>query len=357
VADSSLRIDVLTGRQVIVAPQRSQRPGTSISDPTLFDPVHGNPFLEGNEQTTPGEHLALRHTESAANKPGWLVRVVPNQFPAVVANQQTPESTNSGLLSHLAVFGIHDVVLESPRPHRRLADVSAAETARILLAWQRRVRRLEENTAVNSITVFRNEGFSAGASLPHIHSQMIALNTVPPQMAKRLQQSADHRHLTGNSLLHDLCNAELADGQRIVSANADCLTMCPYAGRVSWQVRIAPLKSAATSFSRCPESIMLHIAGMLHASAVAIDDCAGPLAMNVLLVQPPPERSGDGWFLDLMPRPARMAGFELATDVDIVTVAPESAAVSLRNTFLYDEPLPADVIPPGYRWSDESAIS
>jgi UDPglucose--hexose-1-phosphate uridylyltransferase len=357
VADSSLRIDILTGRQVIVAPQRSQRPGASIGDPTLVDSVHRNPFAEGNEQNTPEEHLALRQVETAANASGWLVRVVPNQFPAVVANQQNPERTDSRLCSNLAVSGIHDIVIESPRPHHRLVELSSAETARILLGWLRRVRRLEENAATKSITVFRNEGFSAGASLPHIHSQIIALNTIPPQAVARFRQSAEHRRQTGSSLLHDLYDAELSDGNRIISANADCVTMCPYAGRVSWQVRIAPRKSVATSFSSCPESVMLQIAGMLHASAVAIDNCAGPLAMNLLLVQPSSEQSDDGWFLDLMPRPARMAGFELATDVDIVTVSPEAAAESLRNVFQADEPLQADVVPPGYHWCDKSATS
>ena len=355
--DSSLRIDVLTGRQVIVAPHRNQRPDASIGDPTLFHPVHGNPFLEGNEHTTPGEHLALRQVKTASNEPSWLVRVVPNQFPAVVANQKNPELTDYDLLSNLAVSGIHDVVIESPKPHRRLVELSAAETARILLAWQHRVRRLEENKAIKSIALFRNEGFSAGASLPHVHSQIIALNTVPPQTTARLQQSADYRRRTGSSLLYDLCDSELSDGNRIVSSNADCLTMCPYAGRVSWQVRIVPVKSVATSFSSCPESVILQVAGMLHASAVAVDDCAGSLAINVLLVQPLAEQSADGWFLDLMPRPARMAGFELATDVDIVTVAPETAAEALRNTFRYDEPLEADVVPPGFHWSDKSAAS
>ncbi len=356
-ADSSLRIDVLTGRQVIVAPQRSQRPDASIGDPTLVDTAYVNPFVEGNEQNTPAEHLALREVGTSANASGWLVRVVPNQFPVVVANQQNPELTDFRLLSNLAVSGIHDVVIESPRPYHRLVELSSAETARILLGWLRRVRSLEEKAATKSITVFRNEGFSAGASLPHIHSQIIALNIVPPQAAVRLQQSAEHRRQTGSSLLYDLCDAELFDGNRIIWANSDCVTMCPYAGRVSWQVRIAPMKSVATPFSSCPESVIFQIAGMLHASAVAIDNCAGPLAMNVLLVQPPSEQSDDGWFLDLMPRPARIAGFELATDVDIVTVSPEAAAKSLRNVFQTDEPLQADVVPPGYHWSGESATS
>jgi len=355
VAESSLRIDVLTGRYVIVASHRNDRPGAATDDPPLSEPPDGNPFLEGNEHKTPGERLALRRTETSPNSPGWLVRIVPNQFPVVNEETPKPSATSTGLTSNIAINGVHDVVIESPVAHRRLAELSAAEIARILLAWQRRVRDLQQQENIKSITVFRNEGFSAGASLPHVHSQMISLNTIPPQTDIRLQNSDRHRQETGRSLLSDLFDTELAQEQRIVSADDDCLVMCPYAGRVSWQVRIVPRKTAFHSFADCSESALIRIAANLHAAAMAVDHCAGPMPMNVLLVQPPVAQSADGWFLELMPRSARMAGYELATDVDIVTVAPESTARLLRNAFEKTIPLRHHVVPPSYDWLDASS--
>ncbi|MEO2036841.1 MAG: DUF4921 family protein [Planctomycetaceae bacterium] len=349
-ADSSLRIDVLTGRQVIVAPHRGLRPGARNVDPILADPSRGNPFLHGKESETPGEKLALRRTDTRPNELGWLVRVVPNQYPVVFTDEDISTPTGNGLLRTMPVFGIHEVVIESPTPHRRLSELSAAETARVLLAWQLRVRDLERRPGIQSITVFRNEGFSAGASLPHVHSQILALNTISPQTTVRVQRSISHRRKFGTSLLNDLCKEELTAGRRIVSAESGCLVMCPFAGRVSWQVRIVPQRSARESFSRCSESDLINIAGVLHAATTAIDECAGKMAVNVLLVQPPVSDESDSWFLELMPRSARMAGYELATDVDIVAVAPESAADLLRAAFRHAAPRPTDVVPFGYEW-------
>ena len=328
---ASLRVDVLTGRQVLIAPHRSQRPGAESVDPVLVLPPNGNPFLQGCEDQTPDERLALRRTDSRPNESGWLVRVVPNQFPAVFTDKQTPTAGNDGLLSRIPVSGVHEVVVESPMPRRRLSELTAAETARVLLAWQHRVRDLEQQSGIEAITVFRNEGFNAGASLPHVHSQILTLNTTPPQTASRLNRSGRHRSHFRHSLLHDLCEAEVADGTRIVAADSSCLVICPYAGRVSWQVRIVPRQSVFDSFSSCSGAELNSIAGNLHAAVTAIDECAGRMAMSILLVQPPVSNQTDGWFLNLMPRSTRTAGYELATDIDIVTVAPESAAKLLRK--------------------------
>jgi len=89
----------------------------------------------------------------------------------------------------------------------------------------------------------------------------------------------------------------------------------------------------------------------LHAAAHAIERCAGPLSMNVVLILPPAVEAGSGWFLDLIPRSSRFAGFELATDVDIVTVAPENAAVKIRHAFNIDQVTGQQIVPQHYEWS------
>ena len=191
---SSLRTDVLTGRQVIVAPERGSRPGACSSEPTLTNPESGDPFLEGREFETPHETLALRRDDTSTDQTGWLIRVVPNQFPAVRRNNFKEalgnfmtgrEVVDSTLHPQIFTSGHHEVVIESPRPESCFVDLSVAEAVRIVLAWQRRIRDLETLDGIRSITVFKNEGFSAGASLPHVHSQILAMHTIPPEMQTR----------------------------------------------------------------------------------------------------------------------------------------------------------------------------
>ena len=77
------RQDPVTGRWVIVAIDRRARPNDFwIESPRAVGREHC-PFCEGHEAMTPPEVLARRADGSAPNTPGWRVRVVPNQFPAL----------------------------------------------------------------------------------------------------------------------------------------------------------------------------------------------------------------------------------------------------------------------------------
>ncbi len=351
--DSSLRTDILTGRQVIVAPERGARPGASGPEPSLSDPPGGDPFLEGREQDTPGEVLALRSVDSSANAPGWLLRIVPNQFPAVRPEAAVPQSATN-LFPAVSAAGQHEVVIESPRPVRRLTDLTVPEAARILLAWKRRTRVLEQTAPIRSVVAFRNEGFSAGASLPHVHSQILALNSVPPETERRVQRACDYRRRTGHSLLTDLIEAELSQQQRLIAVTDRLVLLCPFAGRTSWQVRCV-LRNASRRFADTSDSDLISMAAHLHAAAGALQTIHRTVALNLMLVQLPagtaPDSECGHWYLDLLPRPARMAGFELATDVDIVTIAPEEAAARIRDLFDCDVPSADLVVPGNCRWS------
>ena len=79
---SDFRKDPIVGRWVIIAPDRAKRP-EAIKDRSVLDPDAYDPFLEGNEESTPSEILAYRDPDSKPNGPGWRVRVFPNKYPAL----------------------------------------------------------------------------------------------------------------------------------------------------------------------------------------------------------------------------------------------------------------------------------
>ena len=77
-----LRKDPVIDRWVLIAPERAARP-TELEDPGHLAHHADCPFCEGHETETTHEVLALRRPGTAADGPGWRVRVVPNRFPAV----------------------------------------------------------------------------------------------------------------------------------------------------------------------------------------------------------------------------------------------------------------------------------
>src|SRR5262245_6605196 len=90
-----LRKDPVTGRWVIFAVERSRRPMDFASEDRDL-PVENCPFCEGHEAETPHEIYADRREGTAANGPGWRVRVVPNKYPALRVEGEL-EKTGEGL--------------------------------------------------------------------------------------------------------------------------------------------------------------------------------------------------------------------------------------------------------------------
>jgi len=331
------RTDVLTGQQIIVAPQRSRRPAAHLSDPplnTLLDP-----FEEGKEHETPDEHFSVRTNDSVPNGPGWLVRVVPNRYPAVapVSGQSTASCivSDQSLFPGRPAFGEHDVVIECPDSRTRMVELSPAEIRQTLAAWQTRMRQLMQSPSICSVAVFRNEGFSAGASLAHCHSQILATTELMPLDLARHERTASHRSASGGDLVQDLWNAERVQELRLIHETAGFGLCCPYASRVSWQIRLVPKQTQPASFSDASDAMLHDLALLLKSALIALEKVlGGPFSFNLTLAHPRIDQpAAFSWYLDLMPRIGRIAGWELLTNVDIVTVAPEAAAKSIRDVW------------------------
>ena len=163
-----LRTDELTGTCVIVVPGRATRP-TVYSAPAAV-PTPGVvpascPFCPGHEAMTPPEVLASRPGGSAANTPGWEIRVVPNKFPALQVEGTTVDREGDGMFDRMSGIGAHEVIIETPEHDRPLALLSEVEIERVLWAARERMLDLQRDFRLKYILIFKNHGAAAGATL------------------------------------------------------------------------------------------------------------------------------------------------------------------------------------------------
>ena len=264
---ADIRHDPMTGRWVAVAPARATRPGASNA---ASDDPADCPFCAGHEEQTPPETLRLGDGPT-----GWAVRVVPNLYPA---------------------FERQEVVIHGPEHVHSIGALSDATIDLVAEAWQRRAR---DNGGICFPLI--NEGHEAGASLPHSHSQLAWLPAPAPAVV-----------------------AERGLPEVIGVVECDGVTAgCPVAGRVPYEVLIAPSDSEADGL----RSDLLAPALRLLAEIVRrLQRVRGePLVpLNAWL------HDGPHWHLELFPRTTRLAGLELGAGVYVDAVAPEIAAAELR---------------------------
>jgi len=328
-----LRIDPLSGHRTIVAGERSQRPGGEprCEPPEPIDPEQ-DPFAEGHEQRTPPELYAVRPGGGPADSPGWVVRVVPNLYPALspanghAGGAPTPEVRGQPqLLTSLPATGAHEVIVNGPQPVLSLAQLPLEQVIAAVEAWRERMRAHAASACLQLIV---NERREAGASLPHTHAQLYALDFVPAAIARERERASAYTTRTmGQSLLGDLVAEEVRRRERVVAIDEEAVLMAPFASRLPFQLMLAPRKPRARF-----EDDGASGAALLHDGLRRLARHLGSSPPLNLWVRTAPRGAEDFcWRIDVLPRLTHLAGLELSTDINLNIVAPEHAAAVLRD--------------------------
>jgi UDPglucose--hexose-1-phosphate uridylyltransferase len=322
-----IRIDPLTGQRSIVADARAARPGAlpPVVGHAPIDPAQ-DPFAEGNEDRTPPEVFAVRPGGGAADGPGWQVRVVPNLYPALGPDAETPApSGNPDLFWAGPARGAHEVIVHSPAPVTSLSALAPEQVVLAVDVWRERMRAHSDAACIH---VSVNEGARAGASVEHTHAQLYALDFVPAAIARERERFGAYATRTmGGNLLGDLLQQEVRLRERIVAIDSEAVLMAAYGGRVPYQLMIAP----RTPRMRFEEEGATG-AALLH-------DALGRLArhfgtsppLNLWVRTGPRGAEHFCWRIDILPRLTNAAGFELGAGVGLNVISPEHAAAELRD--------------------------
>jgi UDPglucose--hexose-1-phosphate uridylyltransferase len=173
-----------------------------------------------------------------------------------------------------------------------------------------------------------NERREAGASRPHTHAQLYALDFVPAAIARERERSGEYATRTmGGNLLADVVQEEVRRRERIVAIDADTVLMAAYAGRVPFQLMIAPRTPRARFEDAGPTG-----AAMLHGALRRLARRLGSSPpLNLWIRTAPRGAEYFSWRIDILPRLTHLAGLELGVGVNLNIVAPEHAAAELRE--------------------------
>jgi UDPglucose--hexose-1-phosphate uridylyltransferase len=326
-----LRKDPITGRWVIIATDRAKRPSDFVRETPK--PSGGFcPFCSGNESKTPPEILAYRSDGSAPNTPGWTVRVVPNKFPALGIEGDLGRK-GEGLFDKMNGIGAHEVIIETPDHTATLATLPEKRVEDVVWAHRDRVIDLKKDRRFRYALIFKNHGESAGASLEHPHTQLIALPIVPKRVQEEVDGARQYYQIKERCIFCDMILQEMDTKTRVVEENADFITLEPYAPRFPFETWILP-KNHESHFENCQTHIYQNLAKALKSLVTRMEKVLESPAYNMVIhTSPMLETSNDyyHWHVEMMPRLTRIAGFEWGTGFYINPTPPEEAAKFLRE--------------------------
>lgn len=326
-----IRYNIITREWVIIATERAKRPHEfAVGNPRRGAlPPHEPkcPFCPGNEAKTPPETLRISSNGT------WQVRVVPNKFAALDPTGELVRN-NTALKRQIAGVGIHEVIVETPAHDRTLAQLSTEEFASVLAAYRQRYDAVTRDPRVAHVTLFKNHGERAGTSLEHAHSQLVGTPIIPPQVRDRMEHALRFYDETGDCVFCAVLADEMIDQARVVEQSEHFCAFIPYAALTPFHLWIFPLRHTATFLEATDEEIADLTVLLRRVLRKLYLGLANP-DYNLSLRTPPREARGMKyyhWYLSVIPRVSRIAGFEIGSGMFINTALPEASAEYLRGT-------------------------
>jgi UDPglucose--hexose-1-phosphate uridylyltransferase len=327
-----LRKDPVVGRWVIISTERARRPSDFAPAPVTKSAGTLCPFCPGEESRTPSELFAVRPRGSAPNTPGWTMRVVPNKFPALRIEGEL-EPSGEGLYDRTTGVGAHEVIIETPDHAASLATLAPERVADVLGAYRERILDLRKDARLQYVMVFKNHGETAGASLEHSHSQLIATPIVPIMVEEELEGAERHFRLKKRCIWCDIIRQERRGEGRIILELDGFVALAPFAPRFPFETWILP-SPHRSSFEDTDPGEILALARLLGEILRRMGKVLGDPPYNFMLHSAPLRTAGLDhfhWHLEIIPKLTRVAGFEWGTGFFINPTPPEEAVRYLRG--------------------------
>ena len=216
---AEIRKDYLWDTYVIVTPKRKDRP-RDVREKTVVERDAANcPFCEHNID----KKDILDRIDNSKTK-NWNLLSLKNKYPAVTRKNKK-------------AYGAQEVIIETPRHGKDLADLNRKQVERLLHMYKKRTEELAREKNIQYVLCFKNEGSKAGASIAHAHSQVFASRVIPPELREESKKIQDHYIQHGTCPYCDIASEEIKSKRGIYEdENISCFT--PYASQYHYEVWI-----------------------------------------------------------------------------------------------------------------------
>ncbi len=333
---SEVRRDIVTDTWVIVDTENDTIPKLDMREQVPTDEC---PFCEGREDRTPPEIYAFRDG-SAANRPGWKVRVIPNIRP-ILRIEGNLTKTGVGVYDMVSGIGANEVIVETPQHILNLFELPENQIDLVVQAYRRRIDDLHKDKRLRYILVFKNHGRLAGAStIVHTHSDLIALPATPIRVKQKLTGAKEYFEFKERCIFCDIIQQEIEMADRLVFQTDNFVVIAPYASRYPCEILIMP-KNHSYSFKLINQNETKDLAMVLKKVLRAYYELLDDPPYNLILYDSPnllPTRTDYWrtitadfhWHIEITPRIYRTTGFEVGTGFYFNRYAPERTAAIFR---------------------------
>jgi len=318
---SEIRYNELFDEYVLITPKRAKRPEKI---PLPKPEVKVCPFCPGNIKKEE-EIFTLNKL-----KP-WATKVLVNLYEVASKNELKKEI--NCIFKSYSAYGNHEIIIDTPKHNVNLWDLSKKELIFWLETIDIRVNELKKDKNITFIRVFKNSGILSGATQPHPHTQIVALNLMPQNKVDLYKRSFNFFKKFGVSLFEYVFKNE----KNIIYENEHFFAFSPFASVFSYESIIV-----SKDFSSKLKNLD-SLADIISVVFKKYFSYLGEFDFNLYFEIAPVNENYQNkeffediekistFFIRIIPRISRIGGFDLSSGMYINVVLPEMAAEVLKN--------------------------
>ncbi|MFZ5559619.1 MAG: DUF4931 domain-containing protein [Patescibacteria group bacterium] len=336
---SELRQDLVSEDWMIVATGRAKRPrffakrGREKFEQPISECPFENPQATGHDEPIliyykEGKKWRAKGVKKLIKE--WSLQVVRNKYP-YLGPGDCSKIYREGPYTLMDGAGFNEVIIT--RDHKKhLALMSLKEVEEVIKAYQERYLTLMDHKCVNYVFIFHNHGLGAGASIPHPHSQLIAMPILPADVRRSIRGAKEY-HEEHRKCVHCLMLEWEREERRSIFQNEHFIVFSPFVPRVNFELRIYPRKHQP-NFEKITEIERKYLAEALWQALHRLYKGLKDPSYNFFIHTAPCDGKDYKyyhWHIEILPKTNIWAGIELGTGVEIITVKPEDVAKFLRR--------------------------
>lgn len=234
------RRNPLTGKWVLVSPNRSARPWHGSVE--TAEDITSLPEFDPECYLCPGNLRA----GGERNPPYDGVFVFDNDFPALMHSKNTSFENTSPWKRGMMETGICRVICYSPLHNISAADLDDLSLLAIINTWVDQIDELMDFIDIGYVQIFENRGIMMGCSNPHPHGQIWATGSVPGDVETEDYNQAKYLRDNGTCLLCEVQKHELAERERVVLENDHWTVLVPYWAEWPFETMLLPKYHSAS---------------------------------------------------------------------------------------------------------------
>lgn len=323
---AKLRQNIVTGKWVVIAPERAKRPEDFVMASAPKRHLNGDcPFCLENPKGS--YEFSIKDAETKN------IYVIPNKYPAFNNTDEEVINESDDLYFSTKSVGGHEVIIFKDH-QTEIYEGGWEKLTELFGVYKNRYLFWQKDPVIEYAMPIHNMGPEAAASIEHPHSQFFASSIMPNLIEEELAGTKKFFLDQNKCVFCAMIEEETQQQVRVISENEDFIAFTFFAARFPFEIWILP-KKHSSFFEEISQGELENMGKIAYDCLTKLNSTLKSPPLNWWIHTAPTKKDHLGdyyhWHMEIAPRVSKFGGYEMGSGIVIDVVSPELAAQFLKK--------------------------